>query len=664
MESQQMKVLVVDDSATIRALIRNELEQGGYTVFEAANGILGLSKAAEVLPDLITLDIEMPKLNGFMTFEKLIDTKYARFFTHKKDGRIPVIFVTSKDTIEDRKKGFDLGAVDFILKPFTEGEILRTVSKILKPEAPIQNLTALVIDDSETARMIVSNCLKREGVKIIEASSGIQAFEILCNRMAEIDMVIMDNIMPEMNGEELCKKIRNELKMKDIPIIILTAYVLQSNILGFFQSGATDYLVKPFVSEELLARLKVHLERTQLNNHLRESVEQLRTLNKIKDNVLAVCSHDLRSPLNSILGFSDLLLEKDYIVPEDKVYLQQIKKNGEFQLSLIEDLLDASKIQSKETELKLEPIPLNTIVQSSVNAFKHLAMRKSITLFSNQNDIDQIIILGNSTALLRVINNLLSNAIKFTPENGHIRLEMVIVENDTVHVSVMDTGIGIPPEHMEHLFDEFTDASTSGTKGEKGTGLGLSIVKALVEKHQGQISVTSKPKEGTCFTLSFPVLKKIQSSVAKETVQTQQYPLQSNLDSGLPEMHILAAEDYEPNQMILQQFLKKTRVILEIVENGEKVLEKLNMARYDVILMDMNMPVMDGYTAIQKIRHLEIQRTKDKISTRIPIIALTAHDSNEDRERIFQIGADDYLSKPLKKKDLHQMLSKWAKNSE
>ena len=280
---QPMKILVVDDSRMIRRTIRKELEGGGYEVIEAQNGLEGLTKlAVPSPPGLVTLDIEMPKLNGFDTCRKLRGERYTRFFSHCPDNRMPVIFITGNDTMEDRKRGFALGAADFISKPFPEGTILSAVDKVLKPAQLVQGMTALVVDDSGVARHIVTEYLRREGLRVIQAEDGQEALDILRLQASEIDMVITDLNMPRMDGCQLARSIRGELNLSDLPVIFLTASADESELLEVFRAGATDHLVKPFAKEELLARIRVHLERDRLNKNLRNMVHELTDLNRMK----------------------------------------------------------------------------------------------------------------------------------------------------------------------------------------------------------------------------------------------------------------------------------------------------------------------------------------------------------------------------------------------
>ncbi len=275
------RILVVDDSQTIRMQIREELEEGGYAVIEAKNGLEALILAASPSPpDLITLDIEMPKMNGFETCRKLRDAHYSRFFVKYEDHRVPIIFVTGNDTIEDRKKGFKMGAVDFITKPFQKGEILAISNKILNPPLMHKGIHALIADDNIVARKIASLCLSQEGIEVYEAEDGKQACEIMRTAGVRMDIVITDLVMPNMDGMQLCRHIRQDLARRDIPIIVLTAMSDLSEILEVFKVGASDYLVKPFAREELLARINVHIEKNKVTLELRETIKLLKEANE------------------------------------------------------------------------------------------------------------------------------------------------------------------------------------------------------------------------------------------------------------------------------------------------------------------------------------------------------------------------------------------------
>ncbi len=276
-----MKILVVDDSDKMRKTILNELEGEGYDVAEAEDGEKALQQIANNLqPDLIILDVEMPGLDGFDTCVKLQDKSYSRLLSHRKDRRVPVLFVTENDNLENRKKGFELGAIDFIDKPFAKGELLAAVKQILLPDINFKGLTALVVDKCQETRQMVSEILERRGMNTIEARNTELGFKIMSDHKKDIDILITDLMMPGIKGAELCRKIRRELNLLDIPIIFLTDMAEQSQLLALFKSGGTDYIVKPFVNEEFFARITVHLKSAQLTKRFRETSESLSNANK------------------------------------------------------------------------------------------------------------------------------------------------------------------------------------------------------------------------------------------------------------------------------------------------------------------------------------------------------------------------------------------------
>jgi CheY-like chemotaxis protein/two-component sensor histidine kinase len=652
---QAMKILVVDDSRMIRRTIRKELEAGGYEVIEAQNGLEGLTKLAEPFPpNLVTLDIEMPKLNGFDTCQKLRGDRYTRFFTHCPDNRIPVIFVTGNDTMEDRKRGFALGAADFISKPFPEGTILSAVDKVLKPAQLVQGMTALVVDDSGVARHIVTEYLRREGLHVLQAEDGREALETLRRPASEIDMVITDLNMPRMDGCQLARSIRGELDLPDLPVIFLTASADESELLEVFKAGATDHLVKPFAKEELLARIRVHLERNRLSKNLRNMVHELTDLNRMKDNLIAVCSHDLRSPLNGILGFADMLLEKDYLESEDREGLIHIKTSGNVLLGLINDILDLSKAKAEQAELKMDPILLHQVIQTSIHSLGQMAVGKSQTI-RLRDQFEGAVIMGNASGLGRVFNNLLSNAIKFTPDNGTIHLDIEPGLPGKVQVKVADTGIGIPEDKIPYLFDQFTSTSQSGTSGEVGTGLGMSIVKEILEKHGVPINVESETGKGTCFTLTFPTIDK---APIDNGVSTEKHTRPSSEASGeKQQLKILLAEDNLVNQKLAEKMLTKSGHKVTVAGNGKEAFLKYSESpeKVDLIFMDVQMPEMDGLESTRAIRRFE----KEKNMPKVPIVAMTGQAMEGDREKCLETGMDDYIIKPINKTVLLEMIQKF-----
>lgn len=500
-----MKILIVDDSGVHRKIIRRDLEAEGAGIHKASSGKEALELIPKIKPDAITLDVEMADMNGYDVCARLRSCDHASLKGHPELADIPVVFITSNDTLEGREKGFSSGGTDFVTKPFLKGEVLQLVRKLLTKEGPLVGLSALVVDDSNVARRIIASSLASEGINVVEARDGREALEFL-NSKVNVDLVITDFEMPEMNGDELCRNIREKLGMKDIPVIFLTAMAERDLILQLFKCGATDYLVKPFAKEELLARLKVHLNEKRLRDDLAGKVNQLKKMNKLKDDFLAIASHDLRSPLSGILGFTELVLEADYLKEEEREFMTHIQDSGRFLLTLINDILDLSKLQSDKEDLKLQPTALDAVIPSCVKTLQHMANPKEIRLsFENQFSSGAPMVLGDINALNRIVNNLLSNAIKFTPRNGSVRLVFGPKDERSVQFSVIDSGIGIPSDKIPLLFDKFSKTSQAGTEGEKSTGLGMSITKELIDRHNGAIEVKSTVGEGTTIIVSLPI---------------------------------------------------------------------------------------------------------------------------------------------------------------
>ncbi|MDH5560400.1 MAG: response regulator, partial [Deltaproteobacteria bacterium] len=400
-----MRILVVEDNDIVRALIAKELKSGGYEIFEAKNGLSALELIPDIQPHLITMDVEMPQMNGFDTCFK-IRTEIQPNLSLSQN-QLPIIFITSNDTLEDRAKGFQVGVSDFITKPFLKGEVLKTVNKLLRQESALKGLVTLVVEDNDMSRHLLNNILQSEGIVTLLAANGVEALKIFQTKESEIDLVLTDFLMPQMNGEELCQKIRNEFGNRTTPIIFLSAMSERDSILEMFKAGASDYVIKPFAKEELVARIRVHLESRVLNKKLFEQVQELKHLNKLKDEFLTVTSHDLKSPLNGILGFTRIML--DEVVPPElqTEYLGHIRSSGEFLLSMINDILTLSQIQAQNENFEQIPVSLDEIALSSVQTIKHMANPKGIQINYKLIGKEKPSVSCNNNDLTQIFNNLL-----------------------------------------------------------------------------------------------------------------------------------------------------------------------------------------------------------------------------------------------------------------
>ena len=268
-------VLIVDDSSTMRTIIARELEEAGYTVVTAENGMeaLVMIEWMDNKPDLITLDIDMPVMGGFEVCEHLLEKS-------KKEGGnpyigIPVIFISAKDTLENRRRGFQLGVTVFVSKPFQPQDLVKVVNTFLFPPELFVGMTVLVIDDSSSVRRVIQAILMRIGVTVLNASNGLEALEIIDSYSGTLDLILTDYMMPEMRGDEVCKLIRQKPQLDQLAILVVSAFSEKDLVLSFFKSGATDYLCKPFIEEELIARVEIHLRARQYVKQVEELNEKL-----------------------------------------------------------------------------------------------------------------------------------------------------------------------------------------------------------------------------------------------------------------------------------------------------------------------------------------------------------------------------------------------------
>ncbi len=376
----------------------------------------------------------------------------------------------------------------------------------------------LIVDDSAAIRSILSCELRSQGLKVLQAGDGLEAFAILQKRASEIDVVITDYLMPLCDGAELCRKIRLELGLKDLPVICLTGTDGRSNVIEMFKAGVSDYLTKPFSKDELNAGIGVHLKNKTLQDELRIRIVELKRTNKRKDDIVSICSHDLRTPMNGILGFTEVLLLDPHIGGENREFLEEIRKSGKLQLDIISDILELGRLESSTSKCEQIPISVSEIIQASTESLKHSANKKKVELKTESQWVhpEPPIIRGNPKDLMRIFNNLLGNALKFSHPESHVRIWIQGNPDSKVVISVIDQGIGIPAENLPLLFERNEKTRQTGTGGEPSFGYGMSIVKGLVEQNHGEIEVTSQQGKGTTIRITFPAAGDLTKTILKE----------------------------------------------------------------------------------------------------------------------------------------------------
>lgn len=421
------------------------------------------------------------------------------------------------------------------------------------------------------------------------------------------------------------------------------------NTFSQFKEDAENQTLELLQKEQELNQ-ELSQKQEKLENYVEQlevATEELAKSTKAKSEFLATMSHEIRTPMNAILGMTHLLKQdsprKDQIEP-----INILDFSGKTLLSLIDDVLDFSKIEAGRIEFESIEFELDKLVSVILESFRTTAENKGIAIKSSIGEGIPNVLIGDPARLTQILNNLFSNALKFT-EEGKVELEIRALEDfgDSIRIqiSLADTGIGIEEGRVDTIFDSFTQASQNTKRLFGGTGLGLTISKQLAELQGGAIYVESEEGKGSTFYVELTFEKGDSKAEAKSVLP------ESNSGKSLSGLKVLLAEDNLVNQKVMLRFLERWNVDMKVVDNGFEAVEAIRESNYDVVLMDLQMPKMDGYEASEQIRKLD-----DPYKRKTPIIALTAAALKEVREKVYASGMNDFVTKPFNPADLEQKL--------
>lgn len=691
--SDRPLVLLADDNADMRQYVKRLLEPI-YRIEAVADGAEALSFARQQKPDLILSDVMMPKLDGF----ELLRGLRADLATQN----VPVIMLSARAGEESRVEGLQAGADDYLVKPFSARELLARVKahvdlNLMRQEARRQatflaqaSETFIESLDYETtlkslARIAVQHLADWCVIDIVDEKGELRRVAAAHRDSAKEQLLIelqqqfppdwnstqpsprvvrtgRSELVEEMTDALISRRAKNNHHKELLKKIGLTSYMAvaltaRGNKLGAINLCLSDdnrrYSQDDLkLAEEIGRRAAIAIDNARLYYVAQDA-------NRIKDEFLATVSHELRTPLSAVLGWSRLLKTGKLDAKGSEQAVEAIERNARAQVQLIEDLLDISRIISGKLRLDVRAVDMVDVIRAAIDAVRPAADAKNIHIQSGLNQWSDDIVLGDPSRLQQVVWNLLSNAIKFTPMDGQVQITLARI-NSHLEIKVSDTGQGINPEFLPHIFERFRQADSSTTRQHGGLGLGLAIVRHLVEMHGGEIRVNSAGEgKGATFTVSLPISiardfslgKRADESDSNESLNIEGIFVKSALEG----LQILVVDDEKDARDFLTTMLSQYGATVRAAGSAAEAFEILQgMSREklpDVLVSDIGMPAEDGYSLIRRLRMLSPEE-----GGQIKAIALTAYARLEDRMRALAAGFQMHVAKPVDASELTMVI--------
>lgn len=663
-----IKILIIDDSPEDRYSFKRYLSRdpdNRYEIHQASSGKEGLSKYEELHPDCVLLDYALPDTTGVEVLEQIKEKRGAEL--------CPVIMLTGTGSEEIAVQAMKRGALDYLLKSNTSPEYLRrTVSNALEKkrlqlesletEAKLRETNALqkaildsapniVISTSPDGTILTFNKSAEKNLgypvkEIIHKSTPL----IFLDRKEISDRLGVISDKEEETFEPFIEKMQQSASSENEWTLLRrdgSSFIANLTLTKIYndKDEFNGYL---FVAEDITERKLAEQEREKLLEREKELREESERTNQLKDEFLATLSHELRSPMNVIMGWTNILRAGDMSAESVERAVEVIHRNVQTQNRLIEDILDVSRIITGKMTLETKPVELTNVIEAALEVARPAAIAKHITI-NTSFDNDSNFVSGDSNRLQQIIWNVVNNAVKFTPSGGRVDVTL----NQTDHhaeVEIKDSGEGIAQEFLPFVFERFRQADGKHNRKHGGLGLGLAIVRHLTEMHGGTVAAHSDGEGlGATFKINLPLL----SSGHKHTSQEEQISF-----DALAGIKVLVVDDEEDARELIYTLIKAFGADVTSATNAKEALAALSNANYDILISDIGMPVTDGYSLIKQIR-----ASSEKHIKNIPAIAVTAYASRTDEARAIREGFQSHISKPIDMDSLVSTILLLTKNN-
>jgi signal transduction histidine kinase len=525
---------------------------------------------------------------------------------------------------------------------------------------------SLLIVDDENLNLKVLTRILGSDYKIYTAANGISAIEKAMQYMP--DLILLDILMPEMNGYQTISELKANEKTHRIPVIFITGLVSFKDEEKGLDMGAADFIHKPFSAKVVKSRVRNQIQIVNQIRAIELYVKVAEDANRAKSAFLAKMSHEIRTPMNAILGIAEIQLQNENISPDIKEALNRIMNSGSLLLGIINDILDISRIEAGKLQLIQTKYDVAGLINDTafLNIIKY--ENKPIDFTLNVDENIPSMLFGDELRIKQVLNNLLSNAFKYT-DAGEVELSFEI-ENPpasaddvvTLIFRVRDTGQGMTAEQVGKLGDDYSRFNLQTNRTTEGIGLGMSITRSLIKTMKGEIFLESEPGKGSLFTVRLPqgnAGAPALGSITAESLRTfgsyytEKTKKTMTEREPVPFGKVLVVDDLELNLYVVKGKLLPYGLHIDTATSGFEAIEKVKNNVYDIVFMDYMMPKMDGVEAAREIRKLGREYEK------LPIIAITANAVSGVREKLLESGFNGFISKPIDTRELDEMIRKW-----